>query len=138
MSKIKMTVIGNLGRDAEVKTMNDGVQLITFSLAINEKNAKGEETTTWVSCSQRKKAGESVRLADYLKKGTQVYVEGKPYVSSYAANDGTTKFSLNLLIREIELLGGKAEGVSGNDSHPISSNNSVPDSMIAETDDLPF
>lgn len=138
---IKMQVIGNLGKDCTVNTVN-GKNVMNFSVAHTEKfkDAQGnlQERTTWVDCSYW---SDRTAVAQYLVKGKQVFVEGAPEVRTYAKNDGTTGTSLTLRVREVQLLGGKGETGSG----PSNYNNNasagtVPASseMNEPIDDLPF
>jgi len=95
---LELTIIGNLGKDAEQKDIN-GRPAMTFSVAHSEKGADGQERTTWVSCIRNIKDGNNT-LLQYLKKGTRVYVRGKVYTKIY--NDTAT---LNCNVTYIELLG---------------------------------
>ena len=85
---IKLQVIGNLGKDLVVNNVN-GKTVINFSVAHTEKyrDAQGaqKERTTWVECAYWT---DRTAVAPYLKKGTQVYVEGTPDVRTYQTNDG--------------------------------------------------
>ena len=80
---IRISVIGRLGQDATVNNVN-GKNVINFSVAYSEKfkNQQGEDVdkTTWVSCAYWT---EKLNVANYLKKGTIVYVEGKPEAKAY-------------------------------------------------------
>lgn len=95
---LELTLIGNLGKDAEQKEIN-GRPVMTFNVAHSEKGADGQERTTWVSCIRNIKDGNN-SLLQYLKKGTRVYVRGKVYTKIY--NDTAT---LNCNVTYIELLG---------------------------------
>jgi single-strand DNA-binding protein len=95
---LELTIIGNIGRDAEQKDIN-GRPAITFSVAHSEKGTDGQERTTWVSCIRNIKDGNNA-LLPYLRKGTRVYVRGKVYTKIY--NDTAT---LNCNVTYIELLG---------------------------------
>ena len=133
---IKMQVIGNLGKDCVVNTVN-GKNVINFTVAHTEKykdsQGNNQEKTTWVDCAYWT---DKTGVSPYLTKGKQVYVEGTPEARSFQRNDGTPGSSLSLRVREIQLLGGKG------DSYAIASapTTSVPTaSDIAEpVDDLPF
>ena len=96
---LKITATLTLGNDAELKQIN-GKNVINFSGAHSEKY-NGETKTTWVDCA---KWGDQIKVADYLKKGTKVYVEGFPEVRSYQAKDGTTKVIQSIRVSHIELL----------------------------------
>jgi single-strand DNA-binding protein len=106
---LKMTLIGNLGRDAEVKDVNNR-KVIEFSVAHTDK-ARNE--TTWVRCSLWRDAGKE-GVANYLKKGTQVYVEGLPRVNAYISQQTSQPTgSLEMLVNNLELLGSRREGEGG-------------------------
>ena len=106
-----MQVIGSLGKDAIVNDVN-GKKVINFSVAHSEKwkDAQGEkkEKTTWVDCAYWT---EKTTIAEYLKKGTLVYVEGIPDVRVYTTTDGRNGATLNARVVSIQLLS-KAESSS--------------------------
>lgn len=142
---IKMQVIGNLGKDCTVNTVN-GKNVINFTVAHTEKykDSQGnqQEKTTWVDCAYWT---DRTAVAQYLTKGKQVYVEGQPEARSFQRNDGTPGSSLSLRVREVQLLGGR--GDSGGSSYQqntaataSTSNSNIPSpSDITEpVDDLPF
>lgn len=110
---IKMQVIGNLGKDCVVNTVN-GKNVINFTVAHTEKfrdsQGNNQERTTWVDCAYWT---DRTAVAPYLQKGTQVFVEGTPEVRSYTRNDGTAGASLSLRVREVQLLGRKGDNVGG-------------------------
>ncbi|GAA4751409.1 single-stranded DNA-binding protein [Flavisolibacter ginsenosidimutans] len=107
---IKMQVIGNLGKDCVVNTVN-GKNVINFTVAHTEKykdsQGNNQEKTTWVDCAYWT---DRTAIAPYLQKGQQVFVEGAPEVRSYTRNDGTAGASLSLRVREVQLLGRKGDG----------------------------
>lgn len=86
----QLLVIGFLGKDAAVAQHN-GKNIINFSIADSEKfkNAEGVEVTktTWIECAIWKNQGDSIAIANYLKKGTQVMVQGTPDVSTFTHKD---------------------------------------------------
>jgi single-strand DNA-binding protein len=142
---IKLQVIGNLGKDCVTNNVN-GKSVMNFNVAHTEKfrDAQGnqKDKTIWVECAYW---SDKTGIAPYLKKGTQVYVEGNPEVRSYTKSDGTPGVSLTLRVQSVQLLGNKAEGGSsttGNYNSGASSTvaASVPSaSDITEpVDDLPF
>lgn len=107
---LKTQVLGNIGGDAEIRNVNNDSSVISFSVAHSEKwkDAQGnqQERTTWVKCSKWVKAGQTT-LAQYLKKGTKVYVEGVPSASAWKnPNDGEAYSSLDLRVLFLELAGG--------------------------------
>jgi single-strand DNA-binding protein len=139
---IKMQVIGNLGKDCVVNTVN-GKNVINFTVAHTEKyrDSQGnqQEKTTWVDCAYWT---DRTAVSQYLVKGKQVYVEGQPEARSFQRNDGTPGASLSLRVRDIQLLGGRGEAGSGGGGYqPSSQGMSAGPSAPVESDDvddLPF
>lgn len=144
---IKMQVIGNLGKDCVVNTVN-GKNVINFTVAHSEKykDAQGnnQEKTTWVDCAYWT---DRTAIAPYLQKGQSVFVEGTPEVRSFTRNDGTAGASLSLRIRDIQLLGGRRDnqesGTFQQSSAPAARPQAAPvqqPAPVAEdvADDLPF
>ncbi len=143
---IKMQVIGRLGKDCVVNTVN-GKNVINFTVAHSEKykDSQGtlQEKTTWVDCAYWT---DRTAVAPYLQKGTQVYVEGQPEARSFQRNDGTPGSSLSLRVREVQLLGGKSDNnasgsyQAGTAAASSASGSSVPSAneITEPVDDLPF
>ena len=146
---IKMQIIGNLGKDCVVNTVN-GKNVINFTLAHTEKykDSQGnlQEKTTWVDCAYWT---DRTAIAQYLIKGKQVYAEGQPEARSFQRNDGTPGSSLSLRVREVQLLGGRGENSGGgayqqpaNASSALSGNSNTstpsPNEITEPVDDLPF
>ncbi len=141
---IKMQVIGNLGKDCVVNTVN-GKNVINFTVAHTEKyrdsQGNNQEKTTWVDCAYWT---DKTAVAQYLTKGKQVFVEGQPEARSFQRNDGTPGSSLSLRVREIQLLGGRGDSGGGSMSSgapaAASSGSSVPspNDITEPVDDLPF
>ncbi len=141
---IKMQIIGNLGKDCVVNTVN-GKNVINFTVAHTEKykDSQGtpQEKTTWVDCAYW---SDKTGVATYLTKGKQVYVEGQPEARSFQRNDGTPGSSLSMRVREIQLLGGRGENVGSSMSSaasvPANSSGNIPaaSEVTEPIDDLPF
>ena len=140
---IKMQVIGNLGKDCVVNTVN-GKNVINFTVAHTEKyrdsQGNNQEKTTWVDCAYWT---DRTAVAPYLQKGTQVFVEGTPEVRSFTRNDGTAGASLSLRVREVQLLGRKGDNMGSSPASENSSYNQRQESPAAAgiddvADDLPF
>ena len=140
---IKMQVIGNLGKDCVVNTVN-GKNVINFTVAHTEKykdsQGNNQEKTTWVDCAYWT---DRTAVAPYLQKGTQVFVEGTPEVRSFTRNDGTAGASLSMRVREVQLLGRKGDnassGGSGYNNESAPARQDVPASVGDDVaDDLPF
>jgi single-strand DNA-binding protein len=105
---IKLQVIGNLGKDCVVNTVN-GKNVMNFTVAHTEKfkdsTGAQREKTTWVDCAYW---SDRTGIAPYLKKGTQVYAEGTPEVRTYTTQDGKNGASLTLRVLNIQLLGSRS------------------------------
>ncbi len=153
---IKLQVIGNLGKDAVVNTVN-GKTVINFNVAHTEKfkDAQGNQVdkTTWVDCAYWT---DRTAIAPYLKKGSQVFAEGTPDVRTYTTQDGRNGASLTLrILSPIQLLGSKNDEGSNSGGNNYQSNqqpqaqsyNTAPSNFQPATpqnetveplDDLPF
>jgi single-strand DNA-binding protein len=137
---IKMQVIGNLGKDCVVNTVN-GKNVINFTVAHTEKykdsQGNNQEKTTWVDCAYWT---DRTAVAPYLQKGTQVYVEGTPEVRSFTRNDGTAGASLSMRVREVQLLGRKGDNAGGSNygNETTPARQETPASVDEVADDLPF
>ena len=112
---IKLQVIGNLGRDCVTNTVN-GKNVMNFTVAHTEKykdsTGAQREKTIWVDCAYW---SDRTGIAPYLKKGTQVYVEGAPEVRTYQTQDGKSGAALSVRVSSIQLLGSRsAEGGGSN------------------------
>jgi len=141
---IKLQVIGNLGKDCIVNTVN-GKNVINFTVAHTEKyrdsQGNNQERTTWVDCAYWT---DRTAISPYLIKGKQVFVEGTPEVRTFTRNDGTAGASLSLRVREVQLLGGRGDngGVSAMATTESYSPAKAPIPNAADVnepiDDLPF
>ncbi len=141
---IKLQAIGNLGKDCVTNTVN-GKSVINFNVAHTEKfrDAQGnqKDKTIWVECAYWT---DKTAIAPYLRKGTQVYVEGAPEVRTYQKSDGTTAASLTLRVQSVQLLGSRPDsnnagpsqqGGYTSNAQPVNQ----PSSQVSEpVDDLPF
>jgi len=116
----KITIIGHLGRDPEMKYTADGQAVTTFSVASSRKykTAAGEqkEETEWFNVSAWNKLAEICN--QYLTKGKQVYIEGRLKTRCYETQSGEKRFSLDVSCSEIQFLGG-GQGQSVEDREPV-------------------
>ena len=126
--------IGHLGKDPEVRSMPNGKSVASFSIACSEswkdKNT-GEkvEKTEWVNCTAFEKLADII--GQYLKKGKQVYIEGRLQTDKYE-KDGQTKYSTKVVVSDMKMLGSKGES----DSAPVS--NGAPAASSSEDEGIPF
>lgn len=102
----RMTIIGRLGQDPEMRYTPDGTPVTSFSLA--SENPGKDRSTVWVRVSAFGKQAEMAN--EYLNKGQRAYVEGPFQLRSYTAKDGSEKFSLDLTLNTIQFLGGSVGG----------------------------
>lgn len=103
MSFNKITIVGYLGRDAEVRYTPDGTAVADFSVATTEKTKKDSEVTTWFKVTIWGKRAESV--SQYLEKGKFVYIEGSLQAREYQDKNGTTRTSLEVRANDVVFLG---------------------------------
>jgi single-strand DNA-binding protein len=140
---IKLSVIGHLGKDAVVNQVN-GKSVINFGIAHTEKykDAQGvqKEKTLWTEAAYW---SDKTKIADFLKKGTQVYCDGQPDVRQWESN-GKTGASLVLRVQSVQLLGssnsqGTATTSVNNATYRDYGSNQASSAEATEPlDDLPF
>src|SRR5271156_4094153 len=123
----KVFLLGNVGKDPEIRTTAGGMTVASFSLATADraKDAQGNwgDKTEWHNLVAFQRTAEIVR--DYVKKGTQVFVEGKIQTRSWDDKEsGQKKYCTEILINELSLLGGRGGGESSGGSYERSSSSS--------------
>jgi len=125
----KVQLIGNVGKDAELKFLSTGTPIIEFSLAVSDGFGE-KKTVSWWDVKQFGPRAESV--APYILKGGQVLVEGRLAKRSYE-KDGTTIWRVDIIANDIVLLGSKQDG-------PSSAKAAAParKARPVDDDDLPF
>ena len=102
-------LIGNIGKDAHVKTMERGIVAINFPVAHN-KNWKDKKTgqmrtkTTWVNCTIWKREGSNMRIIDFLTRGTLVEILGTPFAKTIQVEDGTSRTEIRLNVSKTNIL----------------------------------
>jgi single-strand DNA-binding protein len=112
----KVTLIGNLGNDPEVRSTPGGNRVATFSLATsrswNDQSGNKQEKTEWHRCVVWNTKGS--QLADivekYVKKGDKLFVEGRIEYRQWQDKDNQTRYSTEINVRELIMLGGKSGG----------------------------
>lgn len=106
----KIIITGRLTKDAELRFTADGTQVCDFGVAVNEGWGDNKKVV-WFKCSLWGDRG--TKLADYLKKGQQVYIEGRlAHQDGNPRAWGEGKASFEVFVGELELLGGKKEEVA--------------------------
>lgn len=113
----KVQIIGHLGRDPETRYLPSGDAVTNFSVATTEKwrdkqTGEQKEATEWHNVSTFGKLAEI--CSQYLRKGSQVYVEGSLRTRKYADKDGIERYSTGIKADTMKMLGGRQEG----EGHP--------------------
>lgn len=132
----KIIIIGNVGRDPEMRYTQGGNSVTSFSVADNNKyttrDGEKHEETEWFNVSAFGRQAEICN--QYLSKGSQVYIEGRVKSRTYQGNDGQTRHSLDVTVQNVQLLGGRDD-----DRQQYQGGNQSPrDNNQDEIDDLPF
>ena len=136
----KVILVGNLGKDPEVRHLEGGASVAHFTLATNEyyKDKQGNrvERTEWHNISAWRGLAE---LAEkYLRKGSQVYVEGKLRTRQYQDKDQQTRYITEIIAEEISLLGSRSGNGGGPSSTTAAGSEDVSLRQEPELDQLPF
>ena len=134
----KVILIGNLGKDPEVRHFENGGSLARFSLATSETYTNKETNekvtqTEWHTVVTRGGLASKV-VEPYLKKGNSVYIEGRLRTRSWEDKEGITRYTTEVLCDSLEMLGKKSDN-SESSSGSESATSSLQDSP---DDDLPF
>lgn len=147
----KVQIIGNLGADPEMRSTTTGVRLAKLRIATsrrwNDRQGQQQEKTEWHSVTCWDKLAEICER--YLKRGSQVYVEGSIEYSQVEGQDGQTRYYTEIRARELIMLGGRDGGGEqswSRSSSSSSSSNEAPSGDLSEfsneslagEDDLPF
>ena len=142
----KLTIIGNLTRDPELRTTATGVNVCDFTVAVNRRQRRdaqnnGQPEADFFRVTAWRERGEL--CAKYLAKGRKVCVIGPVSVRTYTGSDGTTRASLEVTADEVEFLSSRNDGEAGGYSAPAAPEAPSADSQAAgftavETDELPF
>jgi single-strand DNA-binding protein len=137
----KVILVGTLGKDPELRYGQSGSALASVSVATNEswkdKNGEKQERTEW---HRVKFFGKLAEIAgEYLKKGSQVYIEGSLRTEKYTDKAGVEKYSTDVIANEMQMLGGKPEAGGGHGQardRPAKATDAPRDEF--SDDDIPF
>ena len=146
----KVILLGNVGKDPEIKSTPNGVQVATFSIATSErfkdKTGNWQDRTEWHNLVAYQRTAEIIR--DYVKKGSKLYIEGRLQTSSWDdKSTGQKKYRTEIIVNDLSLLSGKGEGESGGSGYSRSNTASFDQSGPAQEysqateitdDDIPF
>ncbi|OGF01200.1 MAG: hypothetical protein A3G07_02195 [Candidatus Doudnabacteria bacterium RIFCSPLOWO2_12_FULL_47_12] len=117
----RATLIGRLTKDPETRTTTSGISVTSFTVAtgsawVDKTTGEKKETTEFHNVVAWRKLGEIV--AQYMKKGRQIYVEGRIQTRSYDGQDGTKKYRTEIIADNIIMLDGRPAGSSAASSAP--------------------
>lgn len=112
----KVILLGNVGKDPEIRSTGGGTMVANFTLATSDRyqDAQGnwQEKTEWHSLVAFKRTAEIVR--DYVKKGSKLYIEGKIQTRNWDDKDtGKKVYRTEILVNDLSLLSGREEGAGG-------------------------
>ena len=129
MSVNKVILVGRLGRDPETRYMPNGDAITNFSIATDEqwrdRNGERQTRTEWHNVSLYGKLGEIAN--QYLRKGSQVFIEGKIQSRKYTDKDGIERIAYNIIGNEMKMLGNRNDGFdSGNNNAAPPTSNPPP------------
>ena len=132
----KVILVGNLGKDPEVRYLDSGVAVANFSLATTEnyKNKEGERVsqTEWHNIVLWRGLAEVAEK--YLKKGSSIYVEGKIRTRKWEDKEGNNRYTTEILCDNMTMLGGRPVSEGADQVNSIHKNESTSEIK----DDLPF
>ncbi len=147
----KVILLGNVGKDPEIKFASSGNAIASFSLATTERfkdknSGEWQDRTEWHALTAFGKTAEIIR--DYVKKGSKLYVEGSLRTSSWEdKQSGQKRYKTEVLVNDISLLSGRDDAASGDgysrsnstsyDQRPSSPDDLAHSAEITD-DDIPF
>lgn len=144
MSLNKVLLIGNVGKDPEVRHLENGSMVARFSIATTErykdKNGEFQEQTEWHNIVCWRALAE--RIEKFVKKGSQLFIEGKIRTGSWEDKTGQIRYTVEIVADNIQILGRKQESQSvpsgrNNIQDLITSTENSPENS-ADDSDLPF
>ena len=146
MSFNKIIIVGNLGRDPELRYTPQGTAVCNFSMATNErrrdKSGEMQDITTWFRITLWGRQAENA--SKYLTKGNPVYIEGRLKLDEWTDRDGNTRQTLDVTATDMQFLGrgAQTEGMSaaagGGDSNSFESSGSDSGGSDSGDDEIPF
>ena len=142
----KVILIGRLGKDPETRLMPNGEAVCNFSVATSEswkdQSGQRQERTEWHNITMYRRLAEIA--GQYLKKGSQVYLEGRIQSRKYQDKDGVERTAYDIIANEMKMLGGGNDGQSAQSAQaetPTPPRRQAPAATVNgsdESDDIPF
>jgi single-strand DNA-binding protein len=137
----KVILVGNLGKDPEVRHLENGASVANFPIATTEsykdRNGNRQETTEWHNIVLWR--GLADIAEKYLRKGNQVYIEGKLRTRSWEDKEGNTRYTTEVIGDNLTMLGGRPSESSESPSMKSEApSNKAKTAVEEDDDDLPF
>ena len=144
MTLNKVMLIGNVGKDPEPRHLENGTMFVTVTVATTERykdrNGEVKEQTEWHNVVCWRSLAEIVEK--YVRKGTQIYIEGKLRSRSWEDQSGQKRYVTEIVADVLKLLGRRPEQPAGGTISPTSAPKMAPadpmEGIVAPMDDLPF
>ncbi len=134
----KVVLIGNLARDPEITTTNSGVSVCRFSLAVQRRFSSQDGGSTADFFNIVVWRGLAENCHKFLRKGSKCAVSGRIQNSSYEAQDGTKRYTTEIVAEDVEFLGSKPADGTDLQPAPKSSNDASAELEPIDDDSLPF
>jgi len=149
----KVILLGNVGKDPEIRSTPGGTMVANFSLATSDRyqdqQGNWQDRTEWHNLVAFKRTAEIVR--DYVKKGSKLYIEGRIQTRSWDDKDGLKHYKTEIIVNDLSLLSGRDEGSGGYsrgasasapaasyDQRPPAGQDDLTQSTEISDDDIPF
>ena len=148
----KVFLLGNVGKDPEIRSTGGGTMVANFSLATSDRfqdqQGNWQERTEWHNLVAFKRTAEIVR--DFVKKGSKLYIEGKIQTRSWDDKEtGAKRYRTEIIVNDLSLLSGREEGAGGYsrasssssasfDQRPPAGADDIAQSAEISDDDIPF
>jgi single-strand DNA-binding protein len=149
----KVILLGNVGKDPEIRSTPGGTMVANFTLATSDRfqdqQGNWQDRTEWHNLVAFKRTAEIVR--DYVKKGSKLYIEGKIQTRTWDDKEGVKHYKTEILVNDLSLLSGREEGSGGYsrsasssssaasfDQRPPAGQDDVAQSAEISDDDIPF
>jgi|SRR5205807_3857293 len=142
MSFNKIILVGNLGRDPELRYTPDGTPVCNFSLATNErrrdpKTGENNDITTWFRVTLWRRQAETA--SQYLSRGKSVYIEGRLRVEEWTDRDGKQRHTLEVNATDMQFIGARGDEASAAPARAAAAaSDSTPEPTDLSDDDIPF
>lgn len=144
MSFNKIILVGNLGRDPELRYTPQGTPVCSFTMATNEKrkdrSGENQDVTTWFRVTFWGRQAETA--SQFLTKGKPIYIEGRLRIEEWTDRDGKSRYTLEVHATDMQFIGPRSDDLGGSNSPtgkatPSSNTSNEIEPEIAD-DDIPF